>query len=158
VIIANLARRIAYAMNRVEARMQLVRAYQEAGSLRETARRWKISRHTMPSGYDATRRRVKAVSMIAAMPPILLDEISTDLVLAGDPETGNDLLARYIRTHWREEILNYFYFPVTNGFVEGKINPIKVIIRSGYGYRNLANLGLRILMTNHSASYAVAPC
>jgi len=87
--------------------------------------------------------------MIAAMLPILLDEISTDLVLAGDPEAGNDLLARYIRTHWREEILNYF--PVTNGFAEGKSNRIKVIIQSGYGYRVLENLSLRILMTNHRA-------
>ena len=65
---------------------------------------------------------------------------------------------RHILTHWREEILNYFYFPVTNGFAEGKNNRIKVIIRSGYGYRNLENLSLRILMTNHSPSYAAAPC
>jgi len=35
---------------------------------------------------------------------------------------------------------------------------IKVIIRSGYGYRVLENLSLRILMTNHSPSYAAAPC
>jgi len=64
---------------------------------------------------------------------------------------------RYILTHWREEILNYF-FPVTEGFAEGKNNWIKVIIRSGYGYRVLENLSLRILMTNHSPSYAAAPC
>jgi len=43
---------------------------------------------------------------------------------------------RHILTHWREEILNCFYFPVTNGFAEGKSNRIKVIIPSGYGYRN----------------------
>ena len=47
---------------------------------------------------------------------------------------------------------------MTNGFAEGKNNRIKVIIRSGYGYRNLENLGLRILMTNHPASYAAVPC
>jgi len=29
------------------------------------------------------------------MPPILLDEISVDLVLASDSKIGNDLLARY---------------------------------------------------------------
>jgi len=63
---------------------------------------------------------------------------------------------RHILTHWREEILNYFYFPVTNGFAERKNNRIKVIIRNGY--RNLENLSLRILMTSHSASYAAAPC
>jgi len=34
---------------------------------------------------------------VATLPPIILDEISTDLVLACDPETGNDLLARYTR-------------------------------------------------------------
>ena len=64
---------------------------------------------------------------------------------------------RHILTHWREEVLNYL-FPVTNGFAEGKSNRIKVIIRSGYGHRNLENLSLRILMTNHSPSYAAAPC
>lgn len=68
------------------------------------------------------------------------------------------LSLRHILTHWREEILNYFDYRVTNGFAEGKNNRIKVIIRSGYGYRNLENLGLRILMTNHPASYAAAPC
>jgi len=36
-------------------------------------------------------------AIAAALPPIILDEISTDLVLACDPETGNDLLARYAR-------------------------------------------------------------
>ncbi|MCD6302317.1 MAG: helix-turn-helix domain-containing protein [Anaerolineae bacterium] len=44
---ADLAYRTAYAMNRVEARMQLVRTYQETGSLSETARRWKTCRHTV---------------------------------------------------------------------------------------------------------------
>jgi len=34
---------------------------------------------------------------VATLPPIILDEISTDLALACDPETGNDLLARYTR-------------------------------------------------------------
>ena len=44
---ADLAYRTVYAMNRVEARMQLVRTYQETGSLSETVRRWKTSRHTV---------------------------------------------------------------------------------------------------------------
>jgi len=64
---------------------------------------------------------------------------------------------RYILTHWREEILNYF-FPVTNGFAEGKSGRSKVIIRSGYGYYVLENPSLQILMTNHSSSYAAALC
>jgi len=44
---ADLAHGTAYAMNRIEARMQLVCPCQETGSLRETARRWKTSRHTV---------------------------------------------------------------------------------------------------------------
>jgi len=49
---------------------------------------------------------------------------------------------------WRNEILNYFDYRVTNGFVEGKNNRIKVIKRLAYGYRNMENFKLRILATN----------
>ena len=35
---------------------------------------------------------------IALLPPLLLDAIGTDLLLACEPETGNDLLAQYIRS------------------------------------------------------------
>jgi transposase len=47
---------------------------------------------------------------------------------------------------WREEILNYFDLRLTNGFVEGKNNRSKVIQRQAYGYRNKANLRLRVLL------------
>jgi transposase len=50
--------------------------------------------------------------------------------------------------NWRDEILNYFEYPITNGFVEGKNNRIKTIKRAAYGYRNMANFRLRILATN----------
>jgi len=49
---------------------------------------------------------------------------------------------------WRQEILNYFDHPYTNGFLEGKNNRIKVIKRVAYGYRNLTNFRQRILLTN----------
>ena len=49
---------------------------------------------------------------------------------------------------WRKEILNYFDYRITNGFVEGKNNRIKTIKRMAYGYRNLDNFRLRILATN----------
>jgi len=52
--------------------------------------------------------------------------------------------------NWREEILNYFDHPITNGFVEGKNNRIKTIKRMAYGYRNMDNFRLRILATNPS--------
>lgn len=49
---------------------------------------------------------------------------------------------------WRQEILNYFDHPYTNGFVEGKNNRIKVLKRLAYGYRNQGNFRQRILLTN----------
>jgi transposase len=51
-------------------------------------------------------------------------------------------------TGWRTEILNYFDYRITNGFVEGKNNRIKTIKRMGYGYRNTGNFRLRILAAN----------
>jgi transposase len=54
-------------------------------------------------------------------------------------------------TGWRAEILNYFEYRITNGFVEGKNNRIKTIKRMGYGYRNTDNFRLRILAANSGA-------
>ena len=50
---------------------------------------------------------------------------------------------------WRAEILAFFDFLPTrlsNGFVEGKNNRTKALMRQGYGYRNRRHLRLRILM------------
>lgn len=49
----------------------------------------------------------------------------------------------------RDVILNYFAHRVTNGFVEGKNDRIKVIKRIAYGYRNVNNLRRTILLTNN---------
>lgn len=51
-------------------------------------------------------------------------------------------------TNWRDEILNYFEYRITNGFVEGKNNRIKTMKRMAYGYRNMDTFRLRILATN----------
>ncbi len=51
-------------------------------------------------------------------------------------------------SNWRDEILNYFDYRITNGFVEGKNNRIKTIKRMAYGYRNMDHFRLRILATN----------
>lgn len=53
--------------------------------------------------------------------------------------------------NWRHEILAFFQFLPTrlsNGFVEGKNNRTKAIMRQGYGYRNRYHLRLRILLGN----------
>jgi len=58
--------------------------------------------------------------------------------------------------NWRGEILNYFDYRITNGFVEGKNNRIKTIKRMAYGYRNLANFRLRILAANPGCEVTVS--
>lgn len=50
---------------------------------------------------------------------------------------------------WRREILAFLDFLPTrlsNGFVEGKNNRTKALMRHGYGYRNRRHLCLRILL------------
>ena len=47
---------------------------------------------------------------------------------------------------WFEEISNYFESRTTNGAVEGINNRLKLIKRSGYGFRNFANFRLRCLI------------
>ena len=50
---------------------------------------------------------------------------------------------------WRQEILAFIDFlplRLSNGFVEGKNNRTKALMRQGYGYRNRRNLRLRILL------------
>jgi transposase len=51
--------------------------------------------------------------------------------------------------NWRHEILAFFQFLPTrlsNGFVEGKNNRTKALMRQAYGYRNRSHLRLRILL------------
>ena len=52
------------------------------------------------------------------------------------------------------QIVNYFDYRITNGFVEGKNNRIKTIKRMAYGYRNMNNLRLRILATKSKGARA----
>jgi transposase len=65
-------------------------------------------------------------------------------VEAGGPLEYRGLLPTLKR--WREQILNYFRYRVTNGYLEGSNNRTKVIQRQAYGYRNTGNLRLRILL------------
>jgi len=51
--------------------------------------------------------------------------------------------------NWRQEILAFFQFLpilVSNGFVEGKNNRTKTMMRQAYGYRSHYNLRMRILL------------
>ena len=49
-------------------------------------------------------------------------------------------------TRWFGEILGYFEQGTTNGVVEGINNKLKLIKRSGYGFRNFDNFQLRSLI------------
>lgn len=50
-------------------------------------------------------------------------------------------------SNWREWILNYFVSKkVTNAFVEGMNNKIKLIKRTGYGYRSKVNFRKKVLV------------
>ncbi len=47
---------------------------------------------------------------------------------------------------WEREILAYFEVRITNAYAEGITNKIKVIKRTGYGYRNFARFRERVLV------------
>jgi len=51
---------------------------------------------------------------------------------------------------WRQEILNYWRYPITNALVEGKHNRIKTLKRRAYGYRNDRSFLLRLLSRIHT--------
>ena len=51
---------------------------------------------------------------------------------------------------WRQEVLNYWDYPITNAMVEGKHNRVKVLKRRAYGYRNDRTFSLRILNLFHT--------
>lgn len=67
---------------------------------------------------------------------------------------GPDLMCKALSAfvHWRQEILAFFHFlpeqRLSNGFVEGKNNRTKALMRQASGYRNRQHLRLRILFGN----------
>jgi transposase len=62
-------------------------------------------------------------------------------------QTGHKALLKFVDTvrHWEQEILTYFDERITNGFVEGTNNKIKLIKRRAFGFRNFENFRYRIL-------------
>jgi len=63
------------------------------------------------------------------------------------PEALREALSPFKK--WRQEILAFFQFLpllVSHGFVEGKNNRTKTMMRQAYGYRNRYNLRMRILL------------
>ncbi len=64
-------------------------------------------------------------------------------------ELGSRHMDKFLKTfnNWREWMLNYFVSKkVTNAFVEGMNNKIKLIKRVGYGCGNKANFRRKVLV------------
>ena len=62
--------------------------------------------------------------------------------------TGSRYLIRFVKTlhNWWHEFLNYFNDRVTQGFVEGINRAIRGIINRAFGFRNLDNFRLQVLV------------
>ena len=65
-------------------------------------------------------------------------------------ESQLENLIKFLDTlnNWKPYILNYFlenYPCVTNGFVEGTNNKLKLIMRRGFGFTNFDNFRCRII-------------
>ncbi len=102
-------------------------ALQQAWQLKETFREW-----------YAAPNRVTAATRLGVWEQTIRDQ---------GPAEFQALFAQgSMLGSWREELLNYFDHPYTNGFVEGKNNRSKQLQRQAYGYRNRDNLRLRILL------------
>ena len=68
------------------------------------------------------------------------------MLFAGVAEIPEYRECTTMMTNWAPLILNAFRCRYSNGFTEGCNNTIKVIKRTGYGYRNFENFRSRILM------------
>jgi transposase len=93
---------------------------------------------------EALRTWYATTSVATAVPD--LDRWIASVTRDGPAEMRKALSAF---RNWRQEILAFIdYLPtrLSNGFVEGKNNRTKALMRQGYGYRNRHNLRLRILL------------
>lgn len=73
---------------------------------------------------------------------LILDKIIDGLLKSKIPELKT--IATTF-TRWKNEILNYFKYRITNARVEGFNNVAKVIKRRAYGFRSFNNYRLRLL-------------
>lgn len=79
-------------------------------------------------------------------------EATLDRWIAQVQQDGPDPLRKTLSAfkNWKQEILAFFRFRISNGFVEGKNNRTKTLMRQGYGFANREHLRLRILLADLS--------
>jgi transposase len=119
---------------------------------------------------DLTAEEEQARAQIGLQLPLLeqawrLKEDLRDWYATATTETAANQLDRWIEQvkasacdplkkalsafgRWREEILAFFEYRISNGFVEGKNNRTKMMMRRSYGFKNRQHLRLRILAGN----------
>ena len=160
----HLIRHINDALDKIRSRLQ-------GGSRRDKRRDLFKSRYTLLKGVErlSDRERARVSGLFLIYPELreawllkegfrrcykALDKSQAEETLVMlEERIANSALPEFKEllrtlTNWRQEILNYFDYRITNGFVEGKNNRIKTIKRMAYGYRNMSNFRLRILATN----------
>jgi transposase len=106
--------------------------------------------------------QVKAISPTLAHLHQQKEEFRDIFETATDWEAGVTRLAQWLSQaeatfqesvatidRWFEEVTNYFEHHTTSGVVEGINNKLKLIKRSGYGFRNFAKFELRCLICWH---------
>lgn len=73
-------------------------------------------------------------------------EAELDMWIAQIQQEGPEALRKTLSAfrNWRKEILAFFQIRISNGFVEGKNNRTKTIMRQGYGFSNREHLCWRI--------------
>jgi transposase len=77
--------------------------------------------------------------------------VALDTWIENVQQQGPDQMRKTLSAfkNWRQEILAFFLFLPTrlsNGFMEGKNNRTKALMRQAYGSRNRQHLRLRILL------------
>lgn len=89
----------------------------------------------------------EALSRFYRLRNIKLAETILDRIIQALETSSNKLLKTLKKTlkRWKEEILNFFRYRLTNARVEGFNNVAKVIKRRAYGFRSFENYKLRLL-------------
>ena len=105
----------------------------------------------LPAVEDWEPEEAATRAQLAASFPDLDAAAGLDAWIVGVQREGPAELVQALSAlcTWRAEILNFFAFlptRISNGFVEGKNNRTKALMRQAYGYRNHQHLRLRLLL------------
>jgi transposase len=113
------------------------------------------------------KQKIKLAEVVKVCPELATmhrqkESFRTIFEVVNDWETGLDEIAKWMvvakvsfeksvgtMSRWLVEITGYFDHRTTSGVVEGINNRLKLIKRSGYGFRNFDNFALRCLICWH---------